>query len=54
MLSGNSILMGCVMLQVETLEDERLLFNIITPDIPKEVKEKIFEMIEQFIEQRSI
>ena len=42
------------MLQVETLEDERLLFNIITPDIPKEVKDKLLDAIEQFIEQRSI
>ncbi|MFX0124624.1 MAG: hypothetical protein ACFFAE_13410 [Candidatus Hodarchaeota archaeon] len=42
------------MLQVETLEDERLLFNIITPDIPKEVRDKLLDAIEQFIEQRSI
>ncbi len=42
------------MLRVETLEDERLLFDIITPDIPKEVKEKILDIIEHFIEERSI
>ncbi|MFW9904464.1 MAG: hypothetical protein ACFFFH_09040 [Candidatus Thorarchaeota archaeon] len=42
------------MLQVETLEDERLLFDIIKPDIPKEVREKILEILEQFQEQRSI
>ncbi|MFX1515339.1 MAG: hypothetical protein ACFFC6_03460 [Promethearchaeota archaeon] len=42
------------MLQVETLEDERLLFDILTPDMPKEVKETILEIIEQFLEQRSI
>ncbi len=42
------------MLHVETLEDERLLFNIITPDIPKEVKDKLLDAIEDFIEQRSI
>ncbi|MFX0204765.1 MAG: hypothetical protein ACFFDT_02180 [Candidatus Hodarchaeota archaeon] len=42
------------MLQVETLEDERLLFDILTPDVPKEVREKILEIIEQFLEQRSI
>ncbi|MFX1507457.1 MAG: hypothetical protein ACFFDC_15345 [Promethearchaeota archaeon] len=42
------------MLQVETLEDERLLFDILTPDVPKEVREKILEMLEQFLEQRSI
>jgi hypothetical protein len=42
------------MLQIETLEDERLLFNIITPDLPKEVKEKILDIIEHFLEERSI
>jgi hypothetical protein len=42
------------MLQVETLEDERLLFDILTPDVPKEVREKILEILEQFLEQRSI
>lgn len=42
------------MLQVETQEDERLLFDILTPDVPKEVRDKILEIIEQFLEQRSI
>jgi hypothetical protein len=42
------------MLQCETLEDERLLFDIISPDVPKEVREKILEILEQFLEQRSI
>ena len=42
------------MLQVETQEDERLLFDILTPDMPKEVRDKILEIIEQFLEQRSI
>ncbi|MFX0016379.1 MAG: hypothetical protein ACFFB2_17415 [Promethearchaeota archaeon] len=42
------------MLRVETMEDERLLFSIITPEIPKQVKDKLLDAIEQFEEQRSI
>jgi len=42
------------MLQVETQEEERLLYDILTPDVPKEVRDKILEIIEQFLEQRSI
>ncbi len=42
------------MFRVETLEDERLLFRIITPEIPKHVKDKLLDTIEQFEEQRAI
>ncbi|MFX0064212.1 MAG: hypothetical protein ACFFC7_18725 [Candidatus Hermodarchaeota archaeon] len=42
------------MIQVATMEDERLLFNIITPDTPPQVKQIIYDAIEAFEEQRSI
>ncbi|MHA2226917.1 MAG: hypothetical protein ACXAC8_17010 [Candidatus Hodarchaeales archaeon] len=42
------------MLQIETLEDERLLFSILTDDVPPRIREKILDIIEKFGEQRSI
>ncbi|MFX0126231.1 MAG: hypothetical protein ACFFAE_21605 [Candidatus Hodarchaeota archaeon] len=42
------------MLRVENMDDERLLYNIITPEIPKHIKDKLLEAIEEFEEQRSI
>ena len=36
------------------MEDERLVYSIITPDTPKSVKEKLFRAIEEFEEQRPI
>lgn len=42
------------MLRVETMEDERLLFSIITPEIPRHIKEKLLDAIQEFEEQRSI
>lgn len=36
------------------MEEERLIYSIITPDIPKSVKEKLFRAIEEFEEKRSI
>ncbi len=42
------------MFRVETMEDERLLFSIITPEIPKQVKDILLDAIEEFEEQRSI
>jgi hypothetical protein len=34
--------------------EERLVYSIITPDIPKSVKEKLLHAIEEFEQQRSI
>lgn len=42
------------MLRVTTMEDERLLFNILTPDTPPQIKQLIYDAIEEFEEQRSI
>ncbi len=42
------------MLLVETMDDERLLYSIITPEIPKRIKDKLLDAIEEFEEQRSI
>ncbi|MFX1539030.1 MAG: hypothetical protein ACFFDI_33015 [Promethearchaeota archaeon] len=42
------------MIKVESMEDERLIFNIITSDTPKRIKKKLFEAIENFEEKRSI
>lgn len=42
------------MIRVETLEEVRLLFNIITSDTPKRIKQKIYDIIEEFEENRSI
>lgn len=36
------------------MEDERLIFNIITPNIPKRIKKKLYDAIEDFEEKRSI
>lgn len=42
------------MLLVETMDDERLLYSIITPEIPKHIKDKLLDAIEEFEKQRSI
>jgi hypothetical protein len=42
------------MIKVETMEDERMVFAIITPDTPKRIKQKLYDAIEKFEEQRSI
>ncbi|MFX0016373.1 MAG: hypothetical protein ACFFB2_17390 [Promethearchaeota archaeon] len=41
-------------IKIETLEEERLIYSIITPDTPKGVKEKLLRAIEEFEEQRPI
>ena len=41
-------------IKIETLEEERLIYSIITPDTPKSVKEKLFRVIGEFEEQRPI
>lgn len=45
---------GCCMIKVENLEDERLLFSIISKEIPKRVQNIIYDAIEEFEERRSI
>ena len=42
------------MIKVEHMEDERLIYCIITPDIPKRVKQILFDAIEDFEQNRSI
>ncbi|MFX0208864.1 MAG: hypothetical protein ACFFDT_22970 [Candidatus Hodarchaeota archaeon] len=42
------------MIKVESMEDERLIFDIITPDTPERIKKKLFDAIEDFEEKRSI
>ncbi|MFX0125414.1 MAG: hypothetical protein ACFFAE_17470 [Candidatus Hodarchaeota archaeon] len=42
------------MIKIESMEDERLIFNIITSDTPKRIKKKIYDAIEDFEEKRSI
>jgi hypothetical protein len=41
-------------LKIETLEEERLLYSIITSQTPKRVKEQLYRVIEEFEEQRAI
>ncbi|MHA1967650.1 MAG: hypothetical protein ACW964_07605 [Candidatus Hodarchaeales archaeon] len=40
------------MIKVEHMEDERLIYAIITPDIPKRVKKLLFDAIEEFEKNR--
>ena len=42
------------MIKVESMEDERLIYDIITPDTPKRIKQKLFDAIEDFEEKRSV
>ena len=42
------------MIKVEGMEDERLVYSIITPDTPKRIKDKLLDAIEEFGEQRAI
>lgn len=42
------------MIKIENMEEERLIFNIITPDTPKRIKKKLYDAIEDFEEKRSI
>lgn len=42
------------MIKVEHMEDERLIYHIITPDIPKRIKQVLLDAIEDFQESRSI
>ncbi len=42
------------MIKIEHLEDERLVYDLITPDIPKQIKKILFDAIEDFEEKRSI
>jgi len=44
----------CYMIKVETMEEERIVFNIINDYIPKQVKEILYNAIEEFEEERSI
>ena len=41
-------------IKIETMEEERMIYSIITPETPKSVKEKLFRAIEEFEEQRPI
>ena len=41
-------------IKIDTMEEERLLFSIITPQTPKRVKDQLYQVIEAFEEQRSI
>lgn len=41
-------------IKVEGMEDERLVYSIITPDTPKRIKEKLFDAIGEYGEQRAI
>ena len=42
------------MIKIEGMEDERLVYSIITPDTPKRIKEKLLDALEEFGEQRAI
>lgn len=42
------------MIKIENMEDERLIYSILTPDIPKRIKDTLLNAIEEFEEQRSI
>ncbi len=42
------------MIKVENMEDERLVFSIITYNTPKRIKKKLFDAIEDFEEKRAI
>lgn len=41
-------------IRFESLEEERLVYSIITPNTPKSVKAKFLRAIEEFKEQRPI
>ena len=41
-------------LKIETMEEERLLYSIITPQTPKRMKDHLYQIIEEFEEQRAI
>jgi len=42
------------MIRVFNLEDERLLYGILSPDLPQHVKDLIYDAIEEFEEKRAI
>ena len=42
------------MIKVENMEDELLVFSIITNRTPKRIQKKLFDAIEDFEEKRSI
>ncbi|MFX1285485.1 MAG: hypothetical protein ACFFB5_17740 [Promethearchaeota archaeon] len=42
------------MIKVENMEDERLIFRMITSDTPKRIKKKLYDAIEEYEENRSI
>lgn len=41
-------------IKIESMEDERLVYSVITPDTPKSIKATLLRAIEQFEEQRTI
>ena len=41
-------------IKIETMEEERLLYTIVTIQTPKRVKEQLFRVMEEFEEQRAI
>ena len=41
-------------IKIETMEEERLLYTLITPSLPKRVKEQLLQVLAEYEEQRSI
>jgi hypothetical protein len=41
-------------IKILILEEERLIYRMITPNTPKKIKEKLLQAIEEFEERRSI
>lgn len=41
-------------IKIETMEEERLLYSIITPQTPKRVKDHLYQVMGEFEEQRAI
>jgi hypothetical protein len=42
------------MIKVENMADELLLVSIITSDVPYQIKQKIYDAIDEYHEKRSI
>jgi len=42
------------MIKVENMEEERLIYRIITSNTPKNIKEILYDAIEEYEEKRSI
>lgn len=41
------------LIKIETMEEERLMYSLITQEIPKRVKDTLLRAVEEFEEQRA-